>query len=201
MSKFLSHQLQDYVTLGTFEERKKEGVILYGYLVTLILDGFERPIGESEDLIVESASFSRKKKQHAFNNLIAVSPQTKKIRWKSSTREGNTTDSAIAREEFPFVSKSLTAGERAIGDEGFPALEDININMIVNKETPTETRQKFNQQRVRVENAVKDIKKWCCIRKKLRSSLSGQSNFERAKETHHNYLTIVCALENMLKEE
>ena len=193
-------QLKQSMTLGDQYERMEESEKLFGCYATLVVDGFEREVVESNHKIVELLCYSSKKHQHSLNRLIFVSPKTKKISFMGNTFGGSDNDGVIAGEEVPKVMNKLRHDEICIGDEAFQGLEHVRTYSINNSQTHHEARYIFNQFRVLVENAIADIKKWNCIKRPMRKYLSDVTSFEIAKEEHNKVLLIVSVIENWKKD-
>ena len=123
------------IRLGTRRERGKEGANVIGEEANIVLDGFETRVRVTTNDVVESLTYSTKKKQHSVNVLVAVSPRTKRVRWISYPVGGQMNDYTTANEQLKDIYDNLHNNEIMIGDEGFEGMEHWKLFTIKNKNT------------------------------------------------------------------
>ena len=87
--------------------------------VSLIIDGFETKISKSTNKVIESECFSEKKKMNLLKTLIAISSQTKKIKWISYPEGGSHNDHMLCENQLHKLMKHMKPWGKVIEDEGF----------------------------------------------------------------------------------
>ena len=199
--KTLAENLQQFITLSTYQNRLREGTKVLGKPVTLIIDGFEKCVTKSTQKKWESITWSQKKKQNSFNTIIMVSPLTKRIRFMSKPQGGSKDDNSIVKDELENINKWLCDEDIIIGDEGFNGLEYLKIHTIPNRSSQSGVRKNFNEKRALVENAICDLRDWKFMQDRLKCFISDGTTFESQRNMYHESLIIIASINYMKVNE
>ena len=144
---------------------------------TFFHDGTERPIQRPKDVEAQKAYYSGKKKQHTVKNNLLITADSKVVLLTPSY-EGRIHDKRIADRTDYF----LPYGSYLYQDSGFQGFSVAGVNIIQPTKKPkgrdltVEERAKnreISSIRIRVEHAIRGIKRYRIVKDKLRNYKKG----------------------------
>ena len=142
-------------------------------ICTYIIDGSEQPVRCPKNKIMEGLFYSSKKGWHSINILVRIAFNGV-ILGLSPSHPGSINDNELLKRDRHWRRKNLRLYEYGIGDGGFKGLTQHKIIAPPPRFTPRHAA--FAHYRIKVENAIANIKNFAITSAKLRIPLNSKQN-------------------------
>lgn len=182
---------REWIQMGTSEQRKSHGREYFEVNCTVVIDGSEQPICESQHRYIQDHFYSAKKKQTSITTLVACTLDGK-IVYIGKSNSGSVVDIQLVKDD-PSWYEQLDDNEWVLADSGIRVQADFP--RIITKSNEIRAAQLlFSSLRIVIENVFAHLKFWKVCSAKLRSHLSVTPY--NLLEQHQKSWTIIGGLYN-----
>ena len=191
MHDWFYNLLSPQLSFRSFQFRSDLGVKYHkNILLTYIIDGSEQQVPKPKNRHLDGLFYSAKKKMHSINLLIKIAFNGIILGLSSSQPGGYNDRELVHRDAHSWISK-LHSHEHGMGDAGFRKL--FRYRIVPPPPRYTRRHSAFSHYRIKVENAIANIKNFAITSSKLRIPIQKRN---KILSFHHKAWTIASVFVN-----